>query len=398
MKKLLYLKMKPILLTLLVQLSALNLWAQNESSGLGLPGDNLNLSAVLDIFQQSKTLEAFEASLNSNENKINNLDLNDDGMVDYIKVLDYKEGRLHSIVLQTDLSANESQDLAVIYVKKKLNGDVDIQIVGDEDLYGQDYVIDVSDQDEEGTPNPGYAGNTNNDNIYYNNGMSFYNWPIITYMYDPFYDPWYSPFRWGYYPSGWFGWRPFFWNDYYFHCYNVYSWYWPHYYYSGRNRFYRQHRNYALDNRKQSRIIAQNRQNGIYEKSYQGNIPVRKPLAGGRVGELPARIIRNETIAQPKQDNLNRNNNQSGTQSERRPAGTISQPIAPRQEYRREEQKQVQPRRESAPRQMETRPSRPVERSPQPTFTPPARQEPQQAPRQSATPSNNGASERRGRR
>jgi hypothetical protein len=58
-----------------------------------------------------------------------------------------------------------------------LNGDVDIQIVGDEDLYGQDYVIDVSDQDEEGTPNPGYAGNTNNDNIYYNNGMSFYNWP-----------------------------------------------------------------------------------------------------------------------------------------------------------------------------------------------------------------------------
>jgi hypothetical protein len=167
---------------------------------------------------------------------------------------------------------------------------------------------------------------------------------------------------------------------------------------SGRNRFYRQHRNYALDNRKQSRIIAQNRQNGIYEKSYQGNIPVRKPLAGGRVGEQPARIIRNETIAQPKQDNLNRNNNQSGTQSERRPAGTISQPIAPRQEYRREEQKQVQPRRESAPRQMETRPSRPVERSPQPTFTPPPRQEPQQAPRQSATPSNNGASERRGRR
>jgi hypothetical protein len=120
MKKLLYLKMKPILLTLLVQLTALNLWAQNESSGLGLPGDNLNLSAVLDIFQQSKTLEAFEASLNSNENKINNLDLNDDGMVDYIKVLDYKEGRLHSIVLQTDLSANESQDLAVIYVKKKI--------------------------------------------------------------------------------------------------------------------------------------------------------------------------------------------------------------------------------------------------------------------------------------
>nr|MBP6316294.1 hypothetical protein [Chitinophagaceae bacterium] len=233
MKKLLHQKIKPILFLLFVQLSVTPLWAQNESKGLGMPGDNLNLSAVLDMFQQSKTLEAFESSLNSNESKINNLDLNADGMVDYIKVLDFKEGRLHSIVLQTDLSSNESQDLAVIYVKKKLNGDVDIQIVGDEDLYGLDYVIDVSDQDEEGTPNPGYVGN-NNDNVYYNNYGAYYNWPIITYMYDPFYDPWYSPFRWGYYPSGWYGWSPFFWNDYYFHCYNVYSWYWPHYYYSGR--------------------------------------------------------------------------------------------------------------------------------------------------------------------
>jgi hypothetical protein len=47
---------------------------------------------------------------------------------------------------------------------------------------------------------------------------------------------------------------------------------------------------------------------------------------------------------------------------------------------------------------METRPSRPVERSPQPTFTPPPRQEPQQAPRQAPVPANNGSSERRGRR
>ncbi|MBK8144208.1 MAG: hypothetical protein IPK62_03995 [Bacteroidetes bacterium] len=66
MKKLLHQKLKPILFLLFVQLSVTPLWAQNESKGLGMPGDNLNLSAVLDMFQQSKTLEAFESSLNSN--------------------------------------------------------------------------------------------------------------------------------------------------------------------------------------------------------------------------------------------------------------------------------------------------------------------------------------------
>ncbi len=389
-----------LVLLIVIQSSAISLWAQNESKGLGLPGDNLNLSAVLDVFQQSKTLEAFEASLNSNDNKINNLDLNDDGLVDYIKVLDYQEGRLHSIVLQTDLSANESQDLAVIYVKKKFNGDIDIQIVGDEDLYGEDYVIDVSDEDEEGTPNPGYAGNNNDDNVYYNNYTPFYNWSIINYMYDPFYDPWFSPWRWGYYPPNWFGWRPFFWNDYYFHCYNVYSWYWPYYYFSGRNRFYRQHRNYSLENRRQSGILAQNRQNGIYEKSYQGNIPVRKPIAGGRVGVQPANVIRNagDNLVQPKQENRNRTDAPVGNQTERRPQGTLSQPSAPRQDYKREEPKQVQPRRESAPRQIESRPNPPVERSTPPAYRPPSRPEPQPAPRQSAPPRNNTPSEQRSRR
>lgn len=34
----------------------------NEPVALGLPGDNLNLFAVLDIFQKSKTLEEFEKS------------------------------------------------------------------------------------------------------------------------------------------------------------------------------------------------------------------------------------------------------------------------------------------------------------------------------------------------
>jgi len=43
---------------------------------LGLPGDNLNLYAVMSLFQESETLEGFEKSLNDPETMINNLDLN----------------------------------------------------------------------------------------------------------------------------------------------------------------------------------------------------------------------------------------------------------------------------------------------------------------------------------
>ncbi|NSW95826.1 MAG: hypothetical protein HPY62_14045, partial [Bacteroidales bacterium] len=47
---------------------------------LGLPGDNLNLYAVMKLFQESETLEGFERSLNDENSRINNLDLNGDNM------------------------------------------------------------------------------------------------------------------------------------------------------------------------------------------------------------------------------------------------------------------------------------------------------------------------------
>ena len=56
---------------------------------VGLPGANLNLFAVMKLFQESETLESFERSLNNENLRINNLDLNGDNIVDYIMVLDY---------------------------------------------------------------------------------------------------------------------------------------------------------------------------------------------------------------------------------------------------------------------------------------------------------------------
>jgi hypothetical protein len=58
----------------------------NDTTSLGLPGDNLDLYAVLDLFQKSKTIEEFEKTLNTEKTGINNLDLNLDKKVDFIKV------------------------------------------------------------------------------------------------------------------------------------------------------------------------------------------------------------------------------------------------------------------------------------------------------------------------
>jgi len=92
---------------------------------LGLPGDNLNLYAVMNLFQESETLEKFEQNLNGEELKINNLDLNGDNLIDYITVSDYVDGNVHNIVLRAALDRNEQQDVAVFVVENLSNGAMD---------------------------------------------------------------------------------------------------------------------------------------------------------------------------------------------------------------------------------------------------------------------------------
>jgi hypothetical protein len=71
--------MKKCLLPLLViamSLLSLPVFSQakeDTTALLGLPGDNLDLYAVLTLFQKSKTIEAFEKSLNEEKTGINNL-------------------------------------------------------------------------------------------------------------------------------------------------------------------------------------------------------------------------------------------------------------------------------------------------------------------------------------
>src|SRR6187401_3058978 len=76
---------------------------------LGLPGDNLDLYAVLNLFQKSKTIEAFEKSLNEQKTGINNLDLDLDKKVDFIKVVTKKKDSSYQFILQVHVTEKEIQ-------------------------------------------------------------------------------------------------------------------------------------------------------------------------------------------------------------------------------------------------------------------------------------------------
>ena len=153
--------MKKTVLILVFSLFVIPLFAQQPE--LGLPGDNLNLYGVLNIFQNSPTLEEFEKHLNNPDSKVNNLDLNGDGQIDYLHVIDNVNGAVHDIVLRDDINENETQDVAVIEVERDANNHVHIQIIGDEALYGKDYIVEP----QVNTPNPGYHGNAVVERPYY---------------------------------------------------------------------------------------------------------------------------------------------------------------------------------------------------------------------------------------
>ena len=200
-------KIRVLLIAFLVAFTNLN--AQEVSTTktdadttlLGLPGDNLDLYAVLDLFQKSKTIEEFEKSLNEEETGINNLDLNLDDKVDFIKTETKQDKDDFVFVLQVDVLEGEIQDVAVILVSKDDDEKVTIQIVGDEELYGKDYVIEPNLETPAITANPAYSGP---DTVVVvsqpTTVVVVESEPIVQYVYSPVYVPYYPPYYYGYYP------------------------------------------------------------------------------------------------------------------------------------------------------------------------------------------------------
>jgi hypothetical protein len=235
---------------------------------LGLPGDNLNLYAVMDLFQNSETLEGFERSLNDENSRINNLDLNGDNLVDYIMVSDFVDGDVHNIVLRVALNENEYQDVAVFVVEKFANGSVQIQLIGDEALYGKNYIIEPNYAE---TPNPGYTGRvrtTSHVTMVTTTYWDIARWPVVVYIYRPGYLAWRSAWYWGYWPSYWYAWRPYYWHYYYGYHYHWYPHYYAYYRHWYRPRCHCYHSFYFNRVRVFSPVVAVNIHRGHYKSTY----------------------------------------------------------------------------------------------------------------------------------
>jgi hypothetical protein len=211
---------------------------------LGLPGDNLNLYAVLNTFQESRNLKAFERSINDPDNRINNLDLNGDNLVDYIMVSEYVDGNVHYIVMRVAINRREKQDVAVFTIQRFNSGEVYVQLTGDELLYGKNYIIEPARQ------------------------VLLADWPCVRNILRSNYTVWESDWGWGYYPEYWVPWTPVYWHYYY-----GYNYYWNDYYYTCYHRAYAHHDQYWNDHyyhghRISSPAVTVNIYNGHYNTTY----------------------------------------------------------------------------------------------------------------------------------
>ena len=99
-------KTKAIVLILSLFMGTMGLYAQQRVTVKATNydiSDNLDLEAVASMFGDASNLEDFERNLNDPEIQISNLDLNEDGFVDYLRVVESTEDGLHLILIQAVL-------------------------------------------------------------------------------------------------------------------------------------------------------------------------------------------------------------------------------------------------------------------------------------------------------
>ena len=130
---------------------------------------DLDLQAVAIAFAEARTLEEFEWFLNDYTRQISNLDLNRDGYVDYLRVVEQIYSGTHLIIIQDVYAMNACQDVATIVVENTYY----TQIVGDPYFYGTNYIIEPK----------------------------FVSRPAIYSQWGANYKSWNSPYYWNHYPS-----------------------------------------------------------------------------------------------------------------------------------------------------------------------------------------------------
>lgn len=99
----------------------------------------LDLVAVGELVKDVKDAESFERALNDSAEKINNLDLDEDGKIDYIKVTEYGSDNLRGFSLTTELADGQEQEIATIEIEKNADGYANVQTHGNQQIYGNNH-------------------------------------------------------------------------------------------------------------------------------------------------------------------------------------------------------------------------------------------------------------------
>lgn len=150
-------------------------YEQNATVASQDAADGLDLQAVLEMTKTVKSAKELERKLNKSGG-VNNLDLNDDGEVDFIKVTEFgsKEDEAWGFSLTTEPVKGEEQEVATIEIEKTGEQEAQVQVRGNEHIYGHDH--------------------------YYHNRFGFGDFLLMSYLLRP--HPFYiSPFYYGYYPT-----------------------------------------------------------------------------------------------------------------------------------------------------------------------------------------------------
>ena len=260
-------KLTTLLMALMLMSAAL--WADETitvSANSSDISEGLDLKVVAKLFAEAKNLEEFETMLNNPDSAFCNLDLNGDGEVDYLRVVETGEGNKRLIVLQAILAKDIYQDVASIYVEKDESDVVSVQVIGDEYVYGTNYIIE-----------PVYV----------------YRPVIYDWFWSDAWYAWHSPWYWGYWPGWWYAHSCWAHDWYWHHCY---AWHHHHHWCSfrpGRHVYYGYHelrggvsrRDYATANPERS---FERRNAGLVNaREIRGN-SVRSQKAGGSARQAVA--------------------------------------------------------------------------------------------------------------
>jgi len=130
-----------------------------------------DVNKLAQLVKTSTDPQTLEKGINDPNNHINNLDLDKDGNIDYVKVIEPDKNRLDVV---DNVSNTDSVTIARIKVDPTANNTADLSVRG----------------------NPDYVGYNN----YYHSSFTFTDFLLLSYLMRP--HPYYMPmYHYGYYPS-----------------------------------------------------------------------------------------------------------------------------------------------------------------------------------------------------